>query len=104
MIPPLPVSTSAKDGEVPTEVTLGQNHPNPFNPETTIRYALPQGAEVRLAVYDLLGQEVGVLVDGFQPAGQHRVRFDGGDLPSGSYVYRLQVGEEVVARTMTLVK
>ena len=104
VIPPLPVSTSAKDGEVPTEVTLGQNHPNPFNPETTIRYALPQGAEVRLAVYDLLGHEVAVLVDGSQPVGQHTVRFDGGDLPSGSYVYRLQVGEEVVARTMTLVK
>ena len=104
VIPPLPVSTSAKDGEVPTEVTLGQNHPNPFNPETTIRYALPQGSKVRLAVYDLLGQEVAVLVDASRPAGQHTVRFDGDDLPSGSYVYRLQVGEEVVARTMTLVK
>ena len=80
------------------------NYPNPFNPETTISYALPQGSKVRLAVYDLLGHEVAVLVDGSQPAGQHTVRFDGGDLPSGSYVYRLQVGEEVVARTMTLVK
>ena len=95
---------SAESEELPAEVALLGNYPNPFNPETTISYALPQGAEVRLAVYDLLGHEVAVLVDGSQPAGQHTVRFDGGDLPSGSYVYRLQVGEEVVARTMTLVK
>ena len=96
--------TSAESEELPAEVALLGNYPNPFNPETTISYALPQGAEVRLAVYDLLGHEVAVLVDGSRPAGQHTVRFDGGDLPSGSYVYRLQVGEEVVARTMTLVK
>ena len=95
---------SVESEELPAEVMLLGNYPNPFNPETTISYALPQGAEVRLAVYDLLGHEVAVLVDGSQPAGQHTVRFDGGDLPSGSYVYRLQVGEEVVARTMTLVK
>ena len=95
---------SAESEELPAEVALLGNYPNPFNPETTISYALPQGSKVRLAVYDLLGHEVAVLVDGSQPAGQHTVRFDGGDLPSGSYVYRLQVGEEVVARTMTLVK
>ena len=95
---------SAESEELPAEVMLLGNYPNPFNPETTISYALPQGSKVRLAVYDLLGHEVAVLVDASQPAGQHTVRFDGGDLPSGSYVYRLQVGEEVVARTMTLVK
>ena len=96
--------TSAESEELPAEVALLGNYPNPFNPETTIRYALPQAGKVRLAVYDLLGQEVAVLVDGSRPAGQHTMRFYGGDLPSGSYVYRLQVGEEVVARTMTLVK
>ena len=104
LAPSLSVGVSAESEELPAEVMLLGNYPNPFNPETTISYALPQGAEVRLAVYDLLGHEVAVLVDGSQPAGQHTVRFDGGDLPSGSYVYRLQVGEEVVARTMTLVK
>ena len=104
LAPSLSVGVSAESEELPAEVMLLGNYPNPFNPETTIRYALPQRAEVRLAVYDLLGHEVAVLVDGSQPAGQHTVRFDGGDLPSGSYVYRLQVGEEVVARTMTLVK
>ncbi len=96
--------TSAENEELPAEVTLLGNYPNPFNPETTIRYTLPQAGKVRLAVYDLLGHEVAVLVDGSRPAGHHTVRFDGDALPSGSYVYRLQVGGEVVARTMTLVK
>ncbi|MXW64399.1 MAG: choice-of-anchor B family protein [Bacteroidetes bacterium SB0662_bin_6] len=102
--PSLSVGVSAESEELPAEVKLTGNYPNPFNPETTIRYALPQAGKVRLVVYDLLGQEVAVLVDGSRPAGHHTVRFDGGDLPSGSYVYRLQVGEEIVARTMTLVK
>ena len=104
LAPSLSVGVSTESEELPAEVALLGNYPNPFNPETTISYALPQGSKVRLAVYDLLGHEVAVLVDASQPAGQHAVRFDGGDLPSGSYVYRLQVGEEVVARTMTLVK
>ena len=104
VIPASPVSISPEDGELPSELTLGRNYPNPFNPETTIRYALPQAGKVRLAVYDLLGQEVAVLVDGSWPAGHYTVRFNGDDLPSGSYVYLLRVGEETAARTMTLVK
>ena len=95
---------SAESEELPAEVMLLGNYPNPFNPETTIRYALPERSPVRLSVYDLAGREVAALVDGVQPAGEHAARFDGSDLPSGSYVYRLQVGEEVETRTMTLVK
>ena len=104
LAPSLSAGVSAESEELPAEAMLFGNYPNPFNPETTIRYALPQAGKVRLAVYDLLGQEVAVLVDGSRPAGHHTVRFDGDDLPSGSYVYRLQIGEEIVARTMTLVK
>ena len=104
VIPALPVSISPEDGELPSEVTLGQNYPNPFNPETTIRYALPQAGKVRLAVYDLLGHEVAVLVDTVEPAGNHAVRFDAGDLPSGAYTYRLRTANGVVVRTMMLVK
>ncbi|MXW63350.1 MAG: T9SS type A sorting domain-containing protein [Bacteroidetes bacterium SB0668_bin_1] len=96
--------TSAESEELPAEAVLLGNYPNPFNPETTIRYALPRSGKVRLAVYDLLGHEVAVLVDTVEPAGHHAVRFDGDDVPSGSYVYRLRVGEKVIARTMTLVK
>ena len=80
------------------------NYPNPFNPETTIDYELPQTSEVYLAVYDLLGHEAAVLVDGLQSAGRHMVRFDASNLPSGPYVYRLQTGDKIVARTMILVK
>ena len=80
------------------------NYPNPFNPETTIGYMLPQVSEVRLVVYDLLGHEMVVLVDGLQPAGRHTVRFVASDLPSDSYVYRLQAGNKVITRSMMLVK
>ncbi|MXW65371.1 MAG: T9SS type A sorting domain-containing protein, partial [Bacteroidetes bacterium SB0668_bin_1] len=88
----------------PEEVSLGQNYPNPFNPETTIRYALPWAGNVRLAVYDLLGHEVAVLVDESKPAGHHTTRFDAGDLPSGAYVYRLQAQGRIMGQVMMLVK
>ena len=90
--------------EIPTEVALIGNYPNPFNPETTIGYVLPKVSEVRLVVYNLLGHEMTVLVDGLQPAGHHTVRFSASDLPSGSYVYRLQTGNKAIARSMILVK
>ena len=95
---------STESEELPTEVTLSGNYPNPFNPETTIRYGLPKAGQVRLAVYNLLGHEVAILVDRAKPAGNYAVRFGGGDLPSGVYVYRLQAGDETIVRTMMLVK
>ena len=90
--------------ELPTEVVLWGNYPNPFNPETTIRYALPQAGKVHLAVYNLLGHEVAVLVDESKPAGNYTTRFDAGDLPSGAYLYRLQTQDKIMAQTMILVK
>ncbi len=100
----LPGIVSSENEELPAEVTLSANYPNPFNPETTIRYALPQAGEVRLVVYDLLGHEVAVLVDGLQSAGNHTVRFGAGNLSSGAYVYRLQAQGKTIVRTMMLVK
>ena len=99
-IPPSYIATE----ELPAEVELLGNYPNPFNPETTIGYALPRAGRVHLVVYDLLGQEVAVLADGFLPAGRYTVRFRGDHLPSGPYAYRLQAGDEIVVRTMMLVK
>ena len=90
--------------ELPTETALLGNYPNPFNPETTIRYALPQAGKVHLAVYNLLGHQVAVLVDESKPAGNYTTRFDAGDLPSGAYVYRLQAQDKIMAKTMILVK
>ena len=100
----LPGVVSTESDELPTEAMLWGNYPNPFNPETTIRYALPQTGDVRLAVYDLMGHEVAVLVDGSQSAGNHTVRFGADNLPSGLYVYRLQAQGKTIVRTMMLVK
>ncbi len=97
-----PMSSSVT--ELPTETALLGNYPNPFNPETTIRYALPQAGKVHLAVYNLLGHQVAVLVDESKPAGNYTTRFDAGDLPSGAYVYRLQAQDKIMAKTMILVK
>ena len=95
---------SAEDAELPTEVELSQNYPNPFNPQTTIDYALPQAGDVSLVVYDMLGREVDVLLDGPQAAGRHTVRFGANHLPNGTYVYRLVAGDKTITRTMVLVK
>ena len=99
------VTSTEPDGEeIPRAFALKQNYPNPFNPQTTIRYSLPQPGDVRLAVYNVLGHEVAVLVDGPQPAGQYAAQFSGADLPSGLYVYRLQAAGEMAARAMMLAK
>ncbi len=100
----LPSRVSTESEELPTEAVLMGNYPNPFNPETTIRYALPQTGNVHLAVYDLLGHEVAVLVDEPKPAGHHATRFDAGDLPSGAYIYRLQAQDKIMVQIMILVK
>jgi hypothetical protein len=100
MTEPLSSSTT----ELPTDLALPGNYPNPFNPETTIRYTLPQTGKVHLAVYNLLGHEVAVLVDESKPAGHHTTRFEAGDLPSGVYLYRLQTKDQIMAKTMILVK
>jgi hypothetical protein len=83
---------------------LSQNYPNPFNPTTNITYSLKQTGDVRLSIFDILGREVAVLVDGVQNAGQHTITFTGTDLSTGIYLYRLQVGKEVITKKMVLVK
>lgn len=92
------------EAALPTGYSLEASYPNPFNPTTVIRYSLPEPARVRLVVYDLLGREVMRLVEGTQAAGWHVVTVETHDLPSGVYLYQLQVGNTVVTRRMTLVK
>ena len=89
---------------VPAEFTVHQNYPNPFNPRTTIRYEVPQPDPVKLVVYDMLGRQVRVLVDGVVAAGIHEVRFDAGLLPSGVYGYRLDTPAGSFTRTMHLLR
>ena len=89
---------------LPQDFVLEQNYPNPFNPATTIGYHLPQAGRVTLSVFDLLGREIAVLESGFKTAGRHTVRFDGENLPSGVYFYRLRAGESLSQKRMILVK
>lgn len=90
--------------ETPDSYALDANYPNPFNPITTIQYALADEGPVRLVVYDMLGREVARLVDGTQKAGTHRVQFDAQDLSSGIYIYRIEANGFSEARQMTLIK
>ena len=93
----------------PSAASLSQNHPNPFNPATTIRYSLGEAVNVKLAIYNILGQEVRLLVQQFQSAGNYTVVWDGRDavgrqVSTGMYMYRLQAGADVVTRKMLLAK
>lgn len=97
-------TSTETENELPKEVRLSQNHPNPFNPTTQIGYALPEAADVRLEVFNIAGQRVATLVNGHQNAGWHSIVFDGSRLSSGVYLYRLQSGNVVQTRKMVLVK
>ena len=88
---------------LPKEVSLS-NYPNPFNPVTTITFALPESQRVLLRVFDIMGRQVKELANGTYDAGHHSVTFDASSLPSGSYIYRLQVGEKSISRQMILSK
>ena len=88
----------------PAAVELRQNYPNPFNPTTTIEFTLPYPQDVQLTVYNILGQQITMLTQGPHPAGVHQVLFNGADLSSGVYVYRLTAGDQVETRKMVLVR
>jgi hypothetical protein len=83
---------------------LAQNYPNPFNPATRIYYCVKTGGKVRLSVYDVMGREVAVLVNGHQQAGDHQVQFEIRNLTSGVYFYRLETEDGVLTRKMSLVR
>ncbi len=89
---------------LPGEISLDQNYPNPFNPSTVIRFGLPEKRPVSLVVYNTLGQEVAMLINGEQEAGYHEVRVDASRLSSGVYFYRLESGSFVVTKKLTVLK
>ena len=98
--------TSVEDPSttLPTQFTLYQNYPNPFNPSTVISYKLPVSSDVTIKVYDVLGNEVATLVDGYKPAGNYEVEFYASNLPSGTYFYQLRAGSFIETKKMILMK
>lgn len=88
----------------PDEFSLEQNFPNPFNPKTKIKYSIPIGGFVKLVIYDMLGNEVRVLVNEKKQTGIHTVDFDGSSFSSGVYLYRLISGDFVVTKKLVLIK
>ena len=89
---------------VPRHYHLRQNYPNPFNPETTIPYDVQAPARVVLQVFNLLGQEVATLVDAQHAPGRYEAHFEASGLPSGTYFYRVEMGDFRDVKMMTLVK
>jgi hypothetical protein len=97
------------NGTLPTEFALGENYPNPFNPATSISFAVPEPAHVSLEVYNVLGQKVATLIDAVLQPGYHSHNWDGcgqngGSLPSGLYFYRLNAGSFRQTNKMLLLK
>ncbi len=94
---------------LPSDYSLSQNHPNPFNPSTEIRFSIPRVAEVTLEIFNIIGQKVNTLADKRLPAGEHAVTWDGCDksgkkVVSGIYLYRLTAGEYTSSKRMILSK
>ena len=90
--------------EIPIQYSLQQNYPNPFNPTTTIKYSLPKAGNVRLTVYNAIGSKVTTIVNEYKPAGNYSVQFNGSNLASGIYLYRLESGNYSTAKKFILMK
>ena len=97
-------STVVRPAVLPDIMRLYQNYPNPFNPTTTLQYSLERGGTVELAVYNLLGEKVDVIVAGYQNPGDYMLDYDASRLQSGVYMYRLSTEHGQLTRRMVLMK
>jgi len=105
----LDVEITGAEELIPKEYALFQNYPNPFNPTTTIRYALPERQDVKIEIYNILGQKVRTFEIKNQPAGFHQVLWDGRNrnnhmVASGLYIYRIKAGDFVASKKMLLIR
>lgn len=98
------VPVASEGGASENVLALGLNRPNPFGESTALPFTLPVAGPVTLSVYDALGREVAVLVDGVRPAGRHEAVLDGGRLPAGVYVVRLTAAGQTAQRRITVVR
>jgi hypothetical protein len=99
-----PISADESGSGLPAEFAMAQNYPNPFNPSTHIQFALPVQSEVRLTVFNTLGQQVATLFTGIVEAGVHSFEFDAADYTAGLYFYKLEAGSFTQTRKMMLLK
>ncbi|MBD3234603.1 MAG: T9SS type A sorting domain-containing protein [candidate division Zixibacteria bacterium] len=95
--------TGGREGNLPSTISI-DNSPNPFNATTTITYRLPEAGNVNLSVYNLSGQKVATLEDGYRSAGEHSVTWDASEYSSGVYFYVLDVGDQKITRKMVILK
>jgi hypothetical protein len=100
---------SSQTNTLPTQLSLDQNYPNPFNPATRISFGLPRASDVRLVLYNILGQKVATLLDARRSAGYYDIMWDGRDsngepVASGVYFYRLETAEGTVSKKMLLLR
>jgi len=101
------ISTDLKDegnGIIPDKYELSQNYPNPFNPSTSINFSIPAAGNVKLAIYNVLGQQVAELVNDYKQAGSYTLNWNANNLSSGIYIYRLESAGQVITKKMTLLK
>lgn len=99
------VTSKEKDeSSIPEKIHLSQNYPNPFNPSTTIRFTLNTRQKIKLQVFDVLGRRVDVLIDGILSPGRYEKTFNGKNLASGVYFYRLDAGGYVKTKKMILLR
>ena len=95
---------NADESNIPSEYSLGQNYPNPFNPATKINFSIPEAGNVRLIVYNILGQQVAELVNGFKNIGAYEINWDASKFTSGVYLYKLETSAGSFTKKMSLTK
>ncbi|MBK9097327.1 MAG: T9SS type A sorting domain-containing protein [bacterium] len=89
---------------MPTQYELSQNYPNPFNPSTTIRFSLPRASQIKIELYNIVGEQVATLADGMYESGYHKIEFNASGLTSGTYIYRLSSDSFVQTKKMMILK
>ncbi len=89
---------------IPTRFELSQNYPNPFNPITTIRFSLPKETRLKINLYNLLGEIIKTITEGIYQAGYYNISFNASNLPSGTYVYRIESDNFIESKKMMLLK
>ncbi len=93
-----------ENGIIPNKIIIYQNYPNPFNPSTKIKYNLSKSEKVKIKVFNLLGQQIEILINKKMPSGSHEVEFTTKELPSGVYLYRIQAGDFQQTKKMILLR